>query len=77
MTTEAESNVAGSDNIFYDITTLRRRYAVSRHEAARLLERFGNSKYDLDLLLSGRGRTHRHRRKDLATPENKAAFGIG
>ncbi|MGZ2461791.1 hypothetical protein ACVINH_006878 [Rhizobium anhuiense] len=64
-------------NASYDVITLCRRYAVSRHEAARLLKRFGSSRSELDLLLSGRGRTRRHRRKDLATPEDKAAFGIG
>ncbi len=61
----------------YDVGSLRRRYGIGRHEAERLLQRFGNSKRELDLLLSGKGRTPSHRLRELATPDNKAAFGIG
>ncbi len=61
----------------YDVGGLRRRYGISRHEAERLLQRFGNSTHELDLLLSGKGRTPSHRLRELATPDNKAAFGIG
>jgi hypothetical protein len=61
----------------YDILSLRRRYGIDRHEAERLLQRFGNSKHELDLLLSGKGRTPSHRLRELATPDSKAAFGIG
>ncbi|TCL65732.1 hypothetical protein EV286_11250 [Rhizobium sp. BK251] len=61
----------------YDVASLRRRYDIDRHEAERLLRRFGNSKHELDLLLSGKGRTPTHRLREVATPDNKAAFGIG
>jgi len=61
----------------YDVGSLRRRYGIGRHEAERLLQRFGNSKHELDLLLSGKGRTASHRLRELATPDSKAAFGIG
>jgi hypothetical protein len=61
----------------YDVGSLRRRYGIGRHEAERLLQRFGNSKHELDLLLSGKGRTPSHRLRELATPDSKAAFGIG
>ena len=61
----------------YDVRSLRRRYGIGRHEAERILQRFGNSKHELDLLLSGKGRTPSHRLRELATPDNKAAFGIG
>ncbi|QFY62791.1 hypothetical protein FZ934_20765 (plasmid) [Rhizobium grahamii] len=60
----------------HDVLSLRRQYGVSRHEACRLIERFGNSKAELDLLLAGRGRTAAHRRHEVATPEADAAFGI-
>lgn len=65
------------DESFYDVRSLRRCYGIGRHEAERLLQRFGNSKQELDLLLSARGRTPRHRLKELATPEQRAPFGIG
>ncbi|WP_112717204.1 hypothetical protein [Hyphomicrobiales bacterium] len=61
----------------HNIASLRRQYGVSRHEARRLIERFGNSRDELDLLLAGRGRTALHRRREVATPESDAAFGIG
>lgn len=61
----------------YDVAGLRRRYGIGRQEAERLLQRFGNSRHELDLLLSGKGRTPLHRLRELATPDNKAAFGIG
>ena len=61
----------------YDVGSLRRRYGIGRHEAERLLLRFGNSRHELDLLLSGKGRTDSHRLRELATPDSKAAFGIG
>jgi hypothetical protein len=61
----------------YDVGSLRRRYGIGEHEAERLLQRFGNSKHELDLLLSGKGRTPSHRLRELATPDNRAAFGIG
>ncbi|NEK38644.1 hypothetical protein GR253_31900 [Rhizobium leguminosarum] len=61
----------------YDVRSLRLRYGFGRHEAERILQRFGNSKKELDLLLSARGRTPRHRPKELATPEQRAPFGIG
>ena len=60
----------------YDVVSLRRQYGVSRHEAQRLIERFGSSKAELDLLLAGRGRTAAHRRREVGTPERDAAFGI-
>lgn len=61
----------------HDIASLRRQYGVSKHEARRLIERFGNSRGELDLLLAGRGRTAVHRRREVGTPESDAAFGIG
>jgi hypothetical protein len=65
------------DEFNYDAASLRRRYGLSRHEAERILQRFGHSRSELDLLLSARGRTSRHRPRELATPEQKAPFGIG
>lgn len=61
----------------YDVPSLRLRYGFGRHEAERILQRFGNSKKELDLLLSARDRTPRHRSKELATTEQRAPFGIG
>jgi hypothetical protein len=61
----------------YDVASLRRHYGIGRHEAERLLEKFGDSKQELDMLLSGKGRTSSHRLRELATPDSKAAFGIG
>ena len=43
------------DESFYDVRSLRRCYGIGRHEAERLLQGFGNSKQELDLLLSARG----------------------
>lgn len=68
---------AEQDESLYHVRSLRRRYGLGRHEAERILQRFGNSKQELDLLLSGRGRTPRHRLEELATSEQKAPFGIG
>lgn len=64
-------------NCVYDVAGLRRRYGISRQEAARLLRRFGNEKAEVDHLLAASGRTPRHRRGEIATPEEDAAFGIG
>lgn len=61
----------------YGVRSLRLRYGLGRHEAERALQRFGNSKKELDLLPSARGRTPRHRPKEFATPEQRAPFGIG
>ncbi|NKM77845.1 hypothetical protein GFL84_10985 [Rhizobium leguminosarum bv. viciae] len=61
----------------YDVRSLRLCYGLGRHEAERVLQRFGNSKKELDLLLAARGRAPRHRPKELATPEQRAPFGIG
>lgn len=68
---------ARQDESFYNVRSLLHCYGIGRHEAERLLQRFGNSKQELDLLLSARGRTPRHRLKELATPEQSAPFGIG
>ena len=64
------------DEAKHDIVSLRRQYGVSRHEARRIIERFGNSKADLDLLLASRGRTNTHRQREIHTDERDAAFGI-
>lgn len=61
----------------YDVRSLGRRYGLGRHQAERILQRFGNSKWELDLLLAARGRTPNHRPEELATSEQKAPFGIG
>lgn len=49
---------------------------VRRHEARRIIERFSYSKADLHLLLAGRGGTNTHRRRELCTAEENAAFGL-
>jgi len=65
------------DNVAeHTISSLRRQYGVSRHEARRILARFGRSKADLDLLLAGRGRTRAHRRREVRTAPENAPFGI-
>ncbi|WP_246724709.1 hypothetical protein [Rhizobium phaseoli] len=76
-TMEGAEMHAEQDESFYNVRSLRRCYGIGRHEAERLLQRFGNSKQELDLLLSARGRTPRHRPKELATLEQRAPFGIG
>lgn len=76
-TMEGAEMHAEQDESFYNVRSLRLRYGLGWHEAERVLQRFGTCKKELDLLLAARGRTPRHRPKELATPEQRAPFGIG
>jgi len=64
------------DNIAYSAHTLGRRYGLDRSEAERLLARFSRSKEEMDMLIAARGRTSTHRRREIRTPAENAAFGI-
>ncbi|NKL67240.1 hypothetical protein ELH26_36495 [Rhizobium leguminosarum] len=60
----------------YSNATLCRHYGLAPGEAERLMTRFGRSKEELDRLLAARGRTPRHRKRELAISEVRAPFGI-
>ncbi|MET3857700.1 hypothetical protein [Rhizobium sp. OAE497] len=61
----------------YSIRTLGLQYGIEPAEAERLLARFACSKVEMDRLLTARGRTAKHRRREMSTPVSQAAFGIG
>ncbi|WJR69651.1 hypothetical protein QTA58_17970 [Neorhizobium sp. CSC1952] len=50
-------------------------YGISEQEAARLIDRFGASSAELDLILAAKGRTKNHRRQDIAQTAEEIAFG--
>jgi hypothetical protein len=51
------------------------RFAVSRHQAKRLIEQFGSDKRELDLLLSGTSSASRSRRIDQKLTLAEVTFG--
>ncbi|MBB3317998.1 MULTISPECIES: hypothetical protein [unclassified Rhizobium] len=61
----------------YTLAALQKQYCLNRGEARRLIESFGNRQQEMDRLLAARGRTQRHRVREIRTPVSKAPFGIG
>lgn len=55
---------------------LHNTYGVDLGEADRLIAIFGGDSHELERLLTGRNRTPAHRRREMATPEDAAAFGL-
>ncbi len=64
------------DPLSYTAAKLQQIYGLEDAEAQRLIARFGPSKDEIDRLLSGRGRTSRHRKREILTSVSEAAFGI-
>ena len=54
---------------------LVKKYCVSRHQAQRLLRRYGSNKAGIDLLLGARGRTRRHRAQDIDRTASQVSNG--
>ena len=61
----------------YSLAALQKQYCLNRGEARRLMASFGNHQKEMDRLLAARGRTQRHRAREIRTPVAKAPFGIG
>lgn len=57
------------------INYLIRRFAVSKHQARRLVEQFGSDKHELDLLLSGKSTSPESRKVDDNLTVAEVTFG--
>lgn len=60
----------------YTVSSLSYRYCLDVGEAERLIARFGSGQRELDRLLGARARSPRHRRREMSTPDDVAAFGL-
>ena len=58
-----------------DASYLVKTYCVSRHQARRLMRKYGCEKSEMDLLLGARGRTRQHRRQDIRRTIRQVTFG--
>lgn len=56
-------------------TYIVKTYGVSRHQARRLMRRFGDRKSEIDRLLGARGRTRQQRRQDTERTLSQVSFG--
>ena len=52
-----------------------KKYGFSRQRAKRLINQYGSSKAEIDVLLTAKGRTPRHRRQDVQRTASQVAFG--
>ncbi len=62
--------------ISYSPSSLRDQYCLENGEARRLLTSFGSCPDEMDRLLAAKGRTMRHRTREMRTPLTKVPFGI-